>query len=157
MSSSTPASSATGSRSRPSRSAARATASASIRSDLPRARPLRRSPAISRVATLTTRSPWTNRNRSKEPETWRQSSSAHTHNPTLPHPRPPTHGPQHPTPPHPTPPDPPPPPPPPPRPPPPPPPHPPPPPPPPPPPTPAPTLPALLNMSATYPPPSYVY
>ena len=81
MSSSTPASSATGSRSTPSRSAARATASASIRSDLPRSLPPRRSPAISRVATLTTRSPRTSRKRSKAPETWRQSSSAQTRSP----------------------------------------------------------------------------
>jgi hypothetical protein len=50
MSSSTPASSAIGSRSAPSLSAARATAIASIRADLPRSRPLRRAPAIDRVA-----------------------------------------------------------------------------------------------------------
>ena len=44
-------------RSTPSRSAARATASASMRSDLPRSRPPRRASAISLVATRTTRSP----------------------------------------------------------------------------------------------------
>jgi hypothetical protein len=84
MSSSTPASSATGNRSTPSRSAARATASASIKSDLPRSRPPRRAPAISLVATLTTRSPLTTKNRSNEPETCRQSSSAHTRSPAKP-------------------------------------------------------------------------
>ena len=45
---------------------------------MPRSRPPRRSPAISLVATRTTRSPWTTKNRSKAPETCRQSSSAHT-------------------------------------------------------------------------------
>ena len=49
-----------------------------MRSDLPRSRPPRRSPAINLVATLTTRSPRATRNRSKLPETCRQSSSAHT-------------------------------------------------------------------------------
>jgi hypothetical protein len=62
----------------PSASAARATASASMRSDLPRSRLARRELAISRVGTRTTRSPRAIRNRSKEPETWRQSSSAQT-------------------------------------------------------------------------------
>jgi hypothetical protein len=41
-------------------------------------RPLRRSPAVSRAATRTTRSPRTSKNRSNAPETCRQSSSAHT-------------------------------------------------------------------------------
>ena len=74
MSSSTPASCADGSASMPSRSAARATASASMRSDLPRSRPARRASLISFVATRTTRSPLASRNRSKEPDTCRQSS-----------------------------------------------------------------------------------
>ena len=78
MSSSGPASSAVGNVSMPSASAARATASASIRSDLPRSRLDRRELAISRVGTRTTRSPRAIRNRSKEPETCRQSSSAQT-------------------------------------------------------------------------------
>ena len=78
MSSSTPASCADGSPSRPSRNAARATASASMRSDLPRSRPARRASLISLVGTRTTRSPRPSRNRSKEPDTCRQSSSAQT-------------------------------------------------------------------------------
>jgi hypothetical protein len=55
MSSSGPASSAVGNVSMPSASAARATASASMRSDLPRSRLARRELAISRVGTRTTR------------------------------------------------------------------------------------------------------
>src|SRR3954451_12181000 len=78
MSSSMPANCAEGSDSTPSRSAARATARASMRSDLPRSRPARRASLISLVATRTTRSPLAIRNRSNEPETCRQSSSAHT-------------------------------------------------------------------------------
>ena len=78
MSSSGPASSAVGNVSMPSASAARATASASMRSDLPRSRLDRRELAISRVGTRTTRSPRAIRNRSNEPETCRQSSSAQT-------------------------------------------------------------------------------
>lgn len=62
----------------PSASAARATASASIRSDLPRSRLARLELAISRVGTRTTRSPRSIKNRSNEPETCRQSSSAQT-------------------------------------------------------------------------------
>src|SRR4051812_6622208 len=56
-SSSGPASCAAGSPSRPSRNAARATANASIASDLPRLRAPRRASAISFVATRITRSP----------------------------------------------------------------------------------------------------
>src|SRR5918994_409220 len=78
MSSSGPGSSAVVSVSNPSASAARATASASMRSDLPRSRLERRELAINRVGTRTTRSPRAIRNRSKEPDTCRQSSSAHT-------------------------------------------------------------------------------
>ena len=65
MSSSGPASAAVGSVSMPSASAARATAIASMRSDLPRSRLERREPAINRVETRTTRSPRAIRNRSK--------------------------------------------------------------------------------------------
>ena len=74
-------------RSRPSRSAARATASASIRSDLPRSRPLARAGHQPR-RDATTRSPCTIKNRSKEPETCRQSSSAQTRSPPSRAPRP---------------------------------------------------------------------
>jgi len=49
-----------------------------MRSDFPRSRPARLAPAISFVATRTTRSPRASRNRSKAPETCRQSSSAQT-------------------------------------------------------------------------------
>jgi len=45
---------------------------------VPRSRLERREPAISRVGTRTTRSPRAIKNRSNEPETCRQSSSAHT-------------------------------------------------------------------------------
>lgn len=61
-----------------SRRAARATATASIRSDLPGERPLLRASPISRGGTRTTRSPRASRKRSSEPETCRQSSSAHS-------------------------------------------------------------------------------
>ena len=47
-------------------------------SDFPRPRARRRESAISFVVTRTTRSPRSIRNRSKEPETCRQSSIAHT-------------------------------------------------------------------------------
>ena len=66
---------------RPSRRAARATASASMRSDLPRSRAPRRASAMSLVGTRTTRSPRPIKKRSKEPATCRQSSSAHTRSP----------------------------------------------------------------------------
>jgi hypothetical protein len=72
-------------RRRLSRNAARATAIASMRSDFPRPRARRRASAISFVVTRTTRSPRSIKNRSKEPETCRQSSSAHTR--SLPSPR----------------------------------------------------------------------
>jgi hypothetical protein len=56
----------------------RATASASIGSDLPASRELRLRPAINFGATRTTRSPRASRNRSSFPDTFRQSSIAHT-------------------------------------------------------------------------------
>ena len=61
-----------------SRSAARATAIASITSDSPRCPAERRAPAISFGATRTTRSPLTSKNRSNDADTCRQSSSAHS-------------------------------------------------------------------------------
>ena len=64
--------------SRPSRSAARATAIASMLSDFPRVRAPRRASAIKRVGTRSTRSPRAIKHRSSAPETCRQSSSAHT-------------------------------------------------------------------------------
>jgi hypothetical protein len=73
-----PSSCAAGSSARPSRSAARATAIASMLSDLPRWRAPRRASAISLVGTRRMRSPRSIRNRSKEPDTCRQSSSAQT-------------------------------------------------------------------------------
>ena len=73
-----PASSATGSRSTPSPTTARATANASIGSDLPRSLADRRVPAINRGATRTTRSPRATKSRSKRPDTCRQSSIAQT-------------------------------------------------------------------------------
>jgi hypothetical protein len=60
-----------------SRSAARATARASIGSDLPRARTAWRAPAISHGGTRSTRSPAASRSRSSRPVTCRQSSTAH--------------------------------------------------------------------------------
>ena len=62
----------------PSLSAALATLTASIESDLPRSRAERRAPAMCFGATRTTRSPRATRKRSRAPDTWRQSSSAHT-------------------------------------------------------------------------------
>ena len=70
--------------SRPSRSAARATAIASMLSDLPRSRRRAASRPSACVGTRTTRSPRAIRNRSNEPETCRQSSSAHTRSPPRP-------------------------------------------------------------------------
>jgi hypothetical protein len=70
--------------SRPSRSAARATAIASMLSDFPRPRDPRRKTAVSLLGTRSTRSPRSTRNRSKAPETCRQSSSAHTRSPPRP-------------------------------------------------------------------------
>ena len=58
------------------RSAASATASASIGSDLPGSRPARRAPAISRVGTRTTRQPAPSRSRSRRRVRCRQSSNA---------------------------------------------------------------------------------
>jgi hypothetical protein len=55
-----------------------ATLNASIESDLPRSRAERRAPAMCLGATRTTRSPRATRNRSKAPDTCRQSSSAQT-------------------------------------------------------------------------------
>jgi hypothetical protein len=78
MSSSGPASSAVGSVPMPSAKAARATARASMRSDLPRSRLERLVLAIGRVGTRITRSPRAIRNRSNDPDTCRQSSNAHT-------------------------------------------------------------------------------
>jgi hypothetical protein len=54
-------------------------------SDFPRPRAQRRESAISFIVTRTTRSPRSIRNRSKDPETCRQSSIAHTR--SLPSPR----------------------------------------------------------------------
>ena len=73
---------AAGSRSTPSRSAARATASASIGSDLPRVRADRRPRPSASAATRTTRSPRANSQRSNRPDTCRQSSIAHTRSPS---------------------------------------------------------------------------
>ena len=73
---------AVGSRSTPSLSAALATASASIRSDLPTRPRALRAPAINFGATRTTRSPRATRNRSNRPDTCRQSSIAHTRSPS---------------------------------------------------------------------------
>jgi hypothetical protein len=56
----------------------RATAIASMLSDLPRPRARRRESAISLVVTRSTRSPRPIKKRSNELETCRQSSSAHT-------------------------------------------------------------------------------
>jgi hypothetical protein len=70
--------------SRPSRSAARAIETASMASDLPRSRAERRAPATSFGATRTTCSPRLSRKRSSAPETWRQSSIAHTRSPSRP-------------------------------------------------------------------------
>jgi hypothetical protein len=67
---------------RPSCSAARATFSASIASDLPRRRALLRAFAVRCVGIRSTRSPRSIRNRSSEPETCRQSSSAQTRSPS---------------------------------------------------------------------------
>ena len=69
---------AVGRSSRPSRRAARATAIESMLSDLPRVLTVRRESAMSLVGTRSTRSPRAIRNRSKDPATCRQSSSAHT-------------------------------------------------------------------------------
>ena len=67
----------------PSRNAARATAIASMLSDLPRSRPpRRRRPSACRDPH--TRSPRAIKNRSKEPDTCRQSSSAQTRSPLQP-------------------------------------------------------------------------
>ena len=82
----------------PSCRAARATLRASIGSDLPRSRALLRSFAVSCVGIRSTRSPRSIRNRSNEPDTCRQSSSAHTrsssslraHSTNAPNPRRPT-------------------------------------------------------------------
>jgi hypothetical protein len=68
--------------SRPSCTAARATLSASIGSDLPRWRALLRAPAVRCVGIRNTRSPRSIKNRSSDPETCRQSSSAHTRSPS---------------------------------------------------------------------------
>ncbi len=76
-----PSSCAAGNASKPSRSAALATAMASMLSDFPRSRTLRRDAAISLVVTRTTRSPRPIRNRSNDPETCRQSSNAQTRSP----------------------------------------------------------------------------
>src|SRR5687767_6586221 len=57
-------------------------------SDLPRSRVQRRASAISLGATRTTRSPRRNRKRSSAPETWRQSSIAHTRSAPRPRPQP---------------------------------------------------------------------
>src|SRR3954451_5106230 len=84
MSSSAPARCATGNVASPSRIAARATATASMRSDLPGSRVLSRAPAISLGGTRTTRSPRASKNRSSDPETCRQSSSAQTRSPPTP-------------------------------------------------------------------------
>ena len=65
-----------------SRSAARATASASIASDLPRRRSPRRSAAISFGGTRTSRSPRASRNDSNPRLTCRQSSSAKSRSPS---------------------------------------------------------------------------
>jgi hypothetical protein len=73
-----PANRAVGRFSTPSRNAARAIASASIGSDLPRVRAPRRAPAINCGARRTTVSPRSIKNRSSEPETLRTSSIAHT-------------------------------------------------------------------------------
>ena len=78
MSSSGPASSAVGNVSRPSAKRRARDGQRIDRSDLPRSRLERRELAISRVGTRTTRSPRAIKNRSNEPETCRQSSSAHT-------------------------------------------------------------------------------
>src|SRR5215216_788465 len=75
---------AAGKDSSPSCSAARATASASIGSDLPRRRALLRVLAVRCVGIRSTRSPRSIRNRSNEPDTCRQSSSAHTRSPLSP-------------------------------------------------------------------------
>src|SRR5215207_3306310 len=64
--------------SRGSRKAARATASASIASDLPRNLPARRSAAISFGGTRTSSSPAPRSSRSSARVSWRQSSSAHS-------------------------------------------------------------------------------
>ena len=53
-------------------------------SDFPRSRALRRDAAISLVVTRRTRSPRPIRNRSKDPETCRQSSIAQTRSPPSP-------------------------------------------------------------------------
>ena len=53
-------------------------------SDFPRSRALRRDAAISFVVTRRTRSPRPIRNRSKDPETCRQSSIAQTRSPSRP-------------------------------------------------------------------------
>ena len=66
----------------PSRTAALATATASISSDFPGRRSARRVWPIILGATLTTRSPCPTSERSSRPETCRQSSSAHTRSPT---------------------------------------------------------------------------
>ena len=73
-----PASLAVGSVSIPSRSAARAIASASIGSDFPRSRTPWRALAISLGGRRTTVSPRSIRNRSNDPDTWRTSSITHT-------------------------------------------------------------------------------
>ncbi len=62
-------------------SAARATASASIGSDLPNERALLRALAISFGGTRTIRSPAASRSRSSRRERWRQSSTAHDRSP----------------------------------------------------------------------------
>ena len=67
--------------SRGSRKAALATASASIGSDLPRARPARRSGAISLGGTRTSSSPAASSSRSSARVSCRQSSSAHNRSP----------------------------------------------------------------------------
>ena len=81
-SSSGPSRWAAGKDSKPSCSAPRATLTASIESDLPRWRALRRAFAVTCVATRSTRSPRSIRNRSSDPETCRQSASAHTRSPS---------------------------------------------------------------------------
>jgi hypothetical protein len=68
--------------SRPSCSAPRATLTASIESHLPRWRALRRPLAVRCVGIRSTRSPRSIRNRSSDPETCRQSSSAQTRSPS---------------------------------------------------------------------------
>ncbi len=65
----------------PSRSAARAIATASIGSDLPRSRAELARAGHQLRRTRTTRSPRATRKRSSAPETWRQSSIAHTRSP----------------------------------------------------------------------------